>query len=326
MRNNSIEEIAGAFGLHAPDLNLISGGRSSYVFEYRGDKRPLVLRLTKNSGKRYELACAEADFIKHLADNGVNVARPVHSRSGALTVLLELTEGQFVATAFERAAGEPVSLKAWTPNIWEALGNELGLIHRITRDYRPPPGLRRPHWYEAEIMNIDRFLPKDHVVLRDKAQELITTLKTLPSDEDCYGLIHSDPNRGNIFTMDGKITLFDFEDCEYHWFANDLAVALYFAVENSFNGHDLKSYTGDFMRALIKGYNRQNRLDSLWLEQIPVFHKLRDLLTVLYFYADGGNSLGEHEVARAVRSRLNLECDRPYLPMNLMREISEMIA
>jgi Ser/Thr protein kinase RdoA (MazF antagonist) len=324
MQKSSIQAIAKTFRIRGANLNLVSGGQVSYVFEYRSDKRPLILRLTKNAGNRYELACAETDFVNYLADNGVKTARPVRSRSGTLTELLELSEGRFVVTAFERAEGEPVSLGAWSRDIWDALGNELGLIHRVTKDYKPPPGVRRPHWHEAEIMNVDRFLPKDNVVLRDKAQELIATLKTLPTDNDCYGLIHSDPNRGNIFTMDGKITLFDFEDCEYHWFANDLAIALYFAVEDSFNGHDLKSYTGDFMRALIKGYRRQNRIDGFWFGQIPVFHKLRDLLTVLYFYADGGNSLGEHEIARAVRSRMNLECDRSYLPMELMKRLVEM--
>jgi len=42
---------------------------------------------------------------------------------------------------------------------------------------------------------------------------------------------------------------------------------------------------------------------------------LRDLQTVLYFRADGGNSLGECEAARASRSRMNLESDRPYFPV-----------
>jgi Ser/Thr protein kinase RdoA (MazF antagonist) len=324
MNKSSFQAIADTFGLSDTNLNLISSGQASYVLEYKSDRRPLILRLTSNSGDRYQLACAETDFVKYLADNGVRAARPINSRGGSLTELLELDEGQFIVTAFERAAGAAVSLEAWTPDIWEALGDELGLIHRVTKNYKSPPGLRRPHWYEAEIMNVDRFLPGEHVVLRDKAQELIATLKTLSTDKDCYGLIHSDPNRGNIFTIEGRITLFDFEDCEYHWFANDLAIALYFAIEDSFNGHDLKTYAGDFMRALMKGYNRQNRIDGFWLEQIPVFHRLRDLLTVLYFYAGGGNSLGEDEISRAVRSRMNLECDRSYLPKDFLNEIIEI--
>ncbi|UCG60895.1 MAG: phosphotransferase [Candidatus Zixiibacteriota bacterium] len=317
MQEDSLSRIANAFDLHDARLNLISGGQMSYVYESQDDKRPLILRVVKNGGDRYKLTCAETDFVKYLTDNGINASRPVTSRSGALTELLEVTEGKFIVTAFERAPGKPVSLQEWTPSIWEALGEELGSIHRLAKDYYPATGVRRPHWHEASIMDIDRYIPRNHRVLRDKAHELIASLKKLPMDGECYGLIHSDPNRGNLCALNGRITLFDFEDCEYHWFVNDLAVALYFALEDSFNGQDIISYTGDFMQALLRGYSRQNHLDAYWLEQIVIFHKLRDLLTILYFYADGGNSPGEHEIARAVRSRMNLELDRPYISVDI---------
>lgn len=313
----SLRNIAAVFGLSGERLNLIGGGRTSYVYEYQVAERSLILRMVEDCGDRYMLTCAETDYVTYLTNHGVNASRPIVSLRGDLTEAIEVKEGKFVVTVFERAPGKPISLEQWTPEIWEALGTELGTIHRLSRDYKSSLAVSRPQWHESEIMNIDRYIPKQHRILRDKACELVSKLKQLPAERGSYGLIHSDPNRGNMYAHNGRITLFDFEDCEYHWFVNDLAVALYFAVEDSFTGKDIGGYVRDFMKALIKGYTRRHHIDAYWLRKIPLFHKLRDLLTVLYFYADGGNSLGEHEIARATRSRINIEFDRPYVPIDL---------
>ena len=53
-------------------------------------------------------------------------------------------------------------------------------------------------------------------------------LDSLPKDDDCYGLIHADIHQGNFFVDENdNITIFDFDDCHYHWFAYDLAVPLF---------------------------------------------------------------------------------------------------
>lgn len=321
MQEASLRRVSEVFELPGSTPNLVAGGRASFVYEFPDDVRPLILRAIRNDDDRYDLTLAETDFVKYLVDHGVSASEPIASRGGALAELVEIEEGEFVVAVFRRAAGKAVSVEEWTPPIWEALGEELGAIHRLTRDYRPPAGVRRPHWHEASIMDIDRYIPEEQEVLRRKAHELVAQLKELPTDRESYGLIHSDPGRGNLFARRGRITLFDFEDCEYHWFVNDLAVALYFAVEDSFNGTDLRSYVRGFMEALLRGYERHARLDPDWLRRIPSFHGLRDLLTVLYFHAYGGNSQGEDEISRAVRSRINLECDRPYLPEGVLEEL-----
>ena len=99
MQEGRLSRIANAFDLHDARLNLISGGQTSYVYEFEDDKRPLILRVVKNGGDRYKLTCAETDFVKYLTDNGINASRPVTSRSGALAELLEVTEGKFIVTA-----------------------------------------------------------------------------------------------------------------------------------------------------------------------------------------------------------------------------------
>ena len=129
MQKTSLRKIADTFELPDAELNLISGGQISYVYESQTDTRPLILRVVKNGGNRYELTCAETDFVRYLVDNGANAARPIDSCNGALTEILEVVEGEFIVTAFERAPGKPVSLDEWNSDIWEALGEEIDRVY-----------------------------------------------------------------------------------------------------------------------------------------------------------------------------------------------------
>jgi len=51
-------------------------------------------------------------------------------------------------------------------------------------------------------------------------------------------LIHTDVHAGNFFVDDGRITVFDFDDSSYQWFASDIAIALYYTIWRKFDGHE----------------------------------------------------------------------------------------
>ena len=78
---------------------------------------------------------------------------------------------------------------------------------------------------------------------------------------------------------------FDFDDCEYSWFASDVAIALYYAA--GFDGPtvlapwtdmDQRSFCSHFLKDFMAGYRTENRLDPGWLRQIPGFMRLRALI------------------------------------------------
>ena len=77
----------------------------------------------------------------------------------------------------------------------------------------------------------------------------------------------------------GKITLFDFDDCVYSWFINDIAIALfYISMDAEELGYlNTASFTQDFMIHFLQGYRRAYRLDPYWLKEIPTFLKLREI-------------------------------------------------
>ena len=110
-------------------------------------------------------------------------------------------------------------------------------------------------------------------------------LETLPKDRDSYGLIHQDAHGGNFFVHEGKITLFDFDDCVYGWFIYDIAMVLFYAAMFK---EDMAAYTATFMRDFLRGYKQENKLDPVWLAELPYFLKLReiDLYAIIHFSFD----------------------------------------
>jgi Ser/Thr protein kinase RdoA (MazF antagonist) len=99
----------------------------------------------------------------------------------------------------------------------------------------------------------------------------------LPRGADSYGLIHADPEPWNMLLHNGEITFVDFDECCYHWFVFDLAVALMYAVwvieeTNPAETDDLPQHVWDH---LYQGYRVENPLSVFWIRQLPVFMRLR---------------------------------------------------
>lgn len=95
---------------------------------------------------------------------------------------------------------------------------------------------------------------------------------------DSFGLIHNDFHQGNLIIDDETITVIDFDDCSFNWFAQDLAVFFYHAYwqNSSFNGGDAV-FIEKFLKAFFKGYKTENTLHDDSIKQIPIFLKLREI-------------------------------------------------
>jgi Ser/Thr protein kinase RdoA (MazF antagonist) len=72
----------------------------------------------------------------------------------------------------------------------------------------------------------------------------------------------------------GHITLFDFDDCVYSWFINDIAIALFYIIADA---QDPTAFTWEFMTRFLKGYQQAHPLDPKWLKEIPTFLKVREI-------------------------------------------------
>ncbi len=153
-------------------------------------------------------------------------------------------------------------------------------MHAATLDYQPPPGaMRRPHWDDKAMIDVFDHLPSNEPQARSAFDGAMAHLTALPRGKAEYGLIHQDAHAGNFFVTDeGAITLFDFDDCCYSWFANDIAIVIFYAMSwTNFENQD--RYAERFWNHFIRGYSAEHAISDEWLAEIPWFLKLREIDT-----------------------------------------------
>lgn len=251
---------------------------------YRVTTPRLFLRVTDPSHQRSSQIEAELDWMKHLQSQGVRLAAPVESRSGRYVETVTADGRTFFVSAFREAEGESLSDRAgFSFDTIENWGRTLGRLHAATRTYAPSPAIeRRPQWKEERnYLHIQRSVKNSDGVIWDRFQELDAWLTRLPKDE-AYGLIHADLHHGNFFVGgDGGFTLFDFDDCQYHWFAYDIAVPIYY-VRYALERHRLDQTWEQLNDTFWRGYLSANTLSRFWIESIPRFLLYRHFV-VLYW-------------------------------------------
>ncbi|MCD4803322.1 MAG: phosphotransferase [Anaerolineales bacterium] len=275
--NKSILEKALDCYLILPEQAQPLDGFESFIFEFERDEGPGILRISHSIRRSIELIRGELDWINYLFNGGASVACPIPSKSGEWVEIIEDgAGGSFLAAAFERAEGESHRGKGWSPELLFNYGRLIGQLHRMSRDYKPQQvSWKRPQWDDPVMLEIDQYLPEEDQQVMRIYVELRDYLRDLPRDIASYGLIHQDAHQGNFFvTESGKITLFDFDDCVYSWFVNDIALVLFYAAMGQ---EDQAAFVTEFLTGFLPGYFREHQLDPIWFKEIPNFLKLREI-------------------------------------------------
>jgi len=271
-----LQEAMSRYGIDAGRIKLLDGFES-YMYEFDRDDGEYVLRIAHSIRRNENLIKGEVDWINYLARGGASVARAVLSRRDLLVEAIDDGRGgQFLATAFIRAKGLPPRKVGLTPALYRTYGTMLGRMHALSKDYEPPdPAWKRPEWDDPAMMEIDRFVPASEPLVVEKWKQLRKHLAGLPRDRDAYGLIHQDAHGGNFLVdEEGRITLFDFDDCVYSWYVYDIAMVVFYLA----NGRDdACEYTRELLSHFMPAYLAENDLDGRWMTEIPAFLKLREI-------------------------------------------------
>lgn len=253
----------------------------SFIYKYEREGNGYILRIGHSLRKSESLVQGEVDWINYLARGGVSVARAIPSLNNKLVEVIDDNQGgQFLATAFVQAQGQAPWEAGWSTARYETYGELLGKMHALAVDYHPVPGWRRPEWDHDSLNFIEQYLPASEVIAHKEFKKLLEHIYALPKDKSCYGLIHQDAHQNNFFMDEnGALTLFDFDDCGYSWFMNDIAIVLFYISMDweEFGYSSLASFTTEFMLHFLRGYSRAYTVDRSWLKEIPTFLKLREL-------------------------------------------------
>ena len=284
----------------------------NFIYEFERGSQAYILRIGHSLRKNEAMIQGEVDWSNYLAEGGVSVARAIRSESGKLVEAVEDGQGgHFLVTAFVKAQGQP-PWDLWTPTLYETYGRLLGTMHALARHYRPAEfAWKRPDWDDDSMEFVKRYLPASETVARVKYQARLDHVYTLAKDNASYGLIHQDAHGSNLLVDEaGTITLFDFDECAYSWFINDIAIVLFHVVMDA---QDWPAFTREFMTHFLCGYRRAHRLDPKWLKEIPCFLKVREIELYAVMHRDFDVSDIDNEwCARFMRDRkYKIEHDVP---------------
>jgi Ser/Thr protein kinase RdoA (MazF antagonist) len=117
-------------------------------------------------------------------------------------------------------------------------------------------------------------------------------LEQLPLTREVFGFIHNDPHVNNILMEGDKLSILDFDVANYHWFINDIAVAMQGVLFTQSGGMERPlqdpAPIRRFLEHFMNGYEEEYHLDPVWLEHLDVFIAYRRMLlfTVMQEWLD----------------------------------------
>lgn len=285
MDNQIIHEGAKLFNTK---VNRLLGGFSNNVFECEQKDKDIILKVYQSTTIHKESILAELDWIRYLHQSGVYVTAPLLSVNERFIETIHGDHGEeFYVLAFEKAKGSVVDTSntdVWNKGLFYQWGKTLGRIHALSKFYKPSDENTKKHeWNNGLIFstNMNGISNKVH----EKWQSFIHEMNKLPKDTDSYGMIHHDLHHHNFYVNGNDLVLFDFGDCEYNWFAYDIAIVIYHAVQtiDQKNTQGRKEFAIHFSASFLQGYTTENRMDNFWLSKLPFFLNYRQVYSYIYF-------------------------------------------
>ena len=279
--SNEYEEILSLFGMSGRMVSTVpphEGGRNTILVleSDAGEKR--ILRVSALGDRAEEDYLAETEFVRYLAENGAPVADVLPSVNGRI---VEHTCGVF-ASLFEYAPGMLISDNGYRYRDGASLeeyfcntGKTLGRIHALSKKYHPDH--RRGEYFDKYNMEyIDRLILDSYAELKRAIAARLESFRSLPSDNDSYGLVHFDFSDGNyhIDMNDGRITVFDFDNCMYCWYMFDLANLWTHGVGWCMGEQDPQKrmdYMMKYFSTVLDGYKSETDVSDELLEKLPLF-------------------------------------------------------
>jgi amicoumacin kinase len=248
---------------------------------YKAPKSKVFVRLTAPSHRTIDQIESELDWMSYLSSQGVKLGRPIVSKNGNFVEKVkDKDEFHFVAVL---QAVEGLSLhkaEDFTAERMKNWGSIIGEMHTATIKYNPGPRLARRHeWNEYRDYNASvQLYSGGSGIMDSRFKEIQNFFSILPENKNNFGLIHADVHQGNFFVaVDDSITLIDFDDGHYFWFAYDLAVPL-FTLDRTFyvkGGSDQKMT--ELFKHFYEGYCETYVDSNFVVGDVPKFVEYRCL-------------------------------------------------
>jgi Ser/Thr protein kinase RdoA (MazF antagonist) len=246
----------------------------NFVYRFRDSAdKERYLRIAHHTHRNRKAIEAELEYVNFLAENGAEVAAPVAARDGQFIQTRDTPIGAMFAGVFEAVYGQKVKWGKDAHNraLLHERGRALARLHNISEKFKPG-ALRRDQWFEDTLFTKPwEILPQSEVIARREYQELVQWLSKRPRTPANYGMVHGDYGTLNTLRRDGTLVAFDFDDCGWHWYLYDLAVAIRSARKLP------DEYRKAYIKVLIEGYSSERSMDGEGVETVAKFCRLAAL-------------------------------------------------
>lgn len=256
---------------------------------------PFILRITPSKHRTMNELLSEIDFLMFLHQKGANVNRPILSLNKSAIIECDIHNETYYITAFSIADGLNWIERNDDDRRIDVIGQALGKIHNISKQYKPCNAASRRNSLESQHLTKGFSIFSDYdIQVYNKYLSFIDELKALPKDSQSYGLTHGDFLFSNYnITQDNKVSVFDFDECEYSWFISDIAVCIYYYLLGG-NPSELTNKTQEaksLMSLFMSGYIKENRICANDFEKIDLFFRQRDYILLSTILGRGDKEL-----------------------------------
>ncbi len=299
------------------------GGFENFIYIYKKDGEEFILRFVHSDHKIYNYVLAEIEFIDYLDRFGASVSTVIHSQNDNIVEKIEIDNRSYCSiSAFTKGLGNHVREEAKDPRTWVELGKQIGLLHKLTKDFNPVH--KRPLWQDDSLYKIaDRILTGDNLPILDALNNQIEKIVSTPTNKDNYGLIHTDLHFGNMVIDDSlNLTFFDFDDAAYMHFISDIAIVVFYRLFYAERSIEERSERAVWiLNHFFKGYAEHNHLPKEELYRLEDFLKLRELTLYTVIIAGGPevyeSDWGNHYIQMYRDKIINRE---PFIDLNYVLE------
>ena len=286
-----LESLLQRYGLQAEGAEYL-GGSQNHVYAARtadGVKR--ILRVSTGRHRTRLQVRAELEWITFLGQRGVPACQPVATVTGQKCIDLDSHGEVFTAACFEHAPGKMVEKKDADAAFYENLGALVGRMHTAAKEFATKAKfLPRLFWYESRLLREDLEEVKGAVTnhFRECVAYMTEGMRQAPRTPENHGLIHGDLSFGNFFQDGDDLWIIDFDNCEFGFFLQDLAIALYDSIYckelNKFADPGLTGRMLPLWRALLKGYAGTGPLKEIDPAMLKKFFLLREAALYVHYH------------------------------------------
>jgi len=273
-------ELLKSYGISNAKVSCINFGfNATYSVETETGVK-YALRININSAKTINNLLAEIEWVRHLNRTaGINTPTPIATLKDEFFVSSDHPESGLTlfAVMYSWLEGEEIGDEPTLDQLHE-VGKAIALLHQDSSNFVLSSQLELPtfddfFWSTEDFLFSEKskLSPADKSLLQEAHDLIMEFTRDLYKSSPVH-IIHADVHGWNLMWHEGKLSIFDFDDCGFGVEAQDIAVALYYLD------------TPEQDQALLAGYTSVKPLPNYSDNAMKALLLHRRLLLLNYLY------------------------------------------